>query len=546
MSIVNGSLQIAGGNNAWHTTYAAEVPLARQIVINTQTGQYKIGDGSTALSGLTYYGGAGGGTWGSITGTLSNQTDLQNALNAKQNTITTGTTAQYFRGDLSLATFPTNVSSFSNDAGYLTSSAIGVTVQGYSANTTLLGNTTTGSGSIVLATSPTLITPSISGFTTFSSTGTPLSGEPNYFVSTITAPTGNQYNIRSTYTVNSSANNSSYRIGGILGETYIHASNSGQLGFAVGTYGYIQNYGSGTITRAIGSYNIVANRSTGTIANAYGGYFKTQNETTGTLTFNAGVYIDTPSNAGTITTNNGVYIEAQSGVGSTNYALYSAGASDSSYFAGLLTVNTSLTSTTVTNTPFLVGTTTSGITYKATTGNPTLTDTAHLFVGGNNGATEIIRFLNNGNIRIPNARVIQGLDSAGTYRDLFTWSGGDNILITGRPGTTDIDINPTSGGIGLIVKSTGDAGLGASTPSAKWHIVKTTEQLRVGYNTSNYYSTTVGSTGTVTFNAVGSGAKFVFSDNIELTQTVTTESLTSDTSVTIVINGVTYKLLAKA
>ena len=28
-------------------------------------------------------GGVGGGTWGSITGTLSNQTDLQNALNLK-------------------------------------------------------------------------------------------------------------------------------------------------------------------------------------------------------------------------------------------------------------------------------------------------------------------------------------------------------------------------------------------------------------------------------------------------------------------------------
>jgi len=49
---------------------------------------------------------------------------------------------------------------------YLTSSAIGVSVQGYSASTTLLGNTTTGSGSsIVLGTSPTfttnLTTPSI-------------------------------------------------------------------------------------------------------------------------------------------------------------------------------------------------------------------------------------------------------------------------------------------------------------------------------------------------------------------------------------------------
>jgi hypothetical protein len=44
--------------------------------------------------------------------------------NAKQNAITTGTTSQYLRGDLSLATFPTNVSSFSNDAGYVTASSV--------------------------------------------------------------------------------------------------------------------------------------------------------------------------------------------------------------------------------------------------------------------------------------------------------------------------------------------------------------------------------------------------------------------------------------
>jgi len=79
-------------------------------------------------------GGGGGGTWGSITGTLSDQTDLQSALNAKQDTITTGTTAQYFRGDLSLATFPTLVSSFTNDAGYITSSAL----SGYVPNTRTL------------------------------------------------------------------------------------------------------------------------------------------------------------------------------------------------------------------------------------------------------------------------------------------------------------------------------------------------------------------------------------------------------------------------
>lgn len=53
--------------------------------------------------------GGGGGTWGSITGTLSNQTDLNTALSNKQNTIATGTITQYFRGDLSLSTFTTDV-----------------------------------------------------------------------------------------------------------------------------------------------------------------------------------------------------------------------------------------------------------------------------------------------------------------------------------------------------------------------------------------------------------------------------------------------------
>ena len=92
----------------------------------------------------------------------------------------------------------------------------------------------------------------------------------------------------------------------------------------------------------------------------------------------------------------------------------------------------------------------------------------------------------------------------------------------------------------------GNVGINNTSPSAKLHVLSTTEQLRVGYDISNYYSTTIGATGIVTFNAVGSVPKFVFSDNIELTQTVTTEVVTSDTTVTIVVNGTTYKLLAKA
>lgn len=45
-------------------------------------------------------GGGGGGTWGSITGTLSKQTDLNNALNGKEPTITgTSKSTDYYGGD---------------------------------------------------------------------------------------------------------------------------------------------------------------------------------------------------------------------------------------------------------------------------------------------------------------------------------------------------------------------------------------------------------------------------------------------------------------
>lgn len=56
----------------------------------TATAQFYI---CTSTNVWTLQGSSGGGTWGSITGTLSNQTDLQDALNLKANLITIGTTS---------------------------------------------------------------------------------------------------------------------------------------------------------------------------------------------------------------------------------------------------------------------------------------------------------------------------------------------------------------------------------------------------------------------------------------------------------------------
>jgi hypothetical protein len=52
--------------------------------------------------------------WGGITGTLSTQTDLQSALDAKEPTISAGTTGQYYRGDKSFQTLDKTAVGLSN------------------------------------------------------------------------------------------------------------------------------------------------------------------------------------------------------------------------------------------------------------------------------------------------------------------------------------------------------------------------------------------------------------------------------------------------
>jgi hypothetical protein len=96
-----------------------------------------------------------------------------------------------------------------------------------------------------------------------------------------------------------------------------------------------------------------------------------------------------------------------------------------------------------------------------------------------------------------------------------------------------------------VAYTSGNFSIGVTTtPSAALQVQKTTEQMRVGYDTSNYYKTTVGSTGIITLDAVGSGALFDFQDNVKAPKVLTPEIKTDTTTATdLTVNCGTDKTL---
>ena len=67
----------------------------------------------------------------------------------------------------------------------------------------------------------------------------------------------------------------------------------------------------------------------------------------------------------------------------------------------------------------------------------------------------------------------------------------------------------------LFVDATSNrVGIGTASPSAVAHVIGTTEQLRLGYDTSNYMSVTTGSAGSTTFALTGTSPFFTFNQNV--------------------------------
>jgi hypothetical protein len=94
-----------------------------------------------------------------------------------------------------------------------------------------------------------------------------------------------------------------------------------------------------------------------------------------------------------------------------------------------------------------------------------------------------------------------------------------------------LDVSTGSPSEKMRLNSAGKLGIGTGTTiSAFAHIIGTAEQLRVGYDVSNYYTTTVSSAGAITFDAVGASAGFTFSDAVTLSSTSTATGLLTATA----------------
>jgi len=94
--------------------------------------------------------------------------------------------------------------------------------------------------------------------------------------------------------------------------------------------------------------------------------------------------------------------------------------------------------------------------------------------------------------------VQQGASIQGIARGTFSASNGPaDLLFFTVPASS---VTPTER---VRILSSGNVGINVSAPTARLHVISTTEQLRLGYDASNYISATVGSANAVTLaNAV--------------------------------------------
>lgn len=140
----------------------------------------------------------------------------------------------------------------------------------------------------------------------------------------------------------------------------------------------------------------------------------------------------------------------------------------------------------------------------------------------------------------------------GVERFRYNPSQGSASLFSFSPASTTANVASTEINIFRVNAATTSISTGALATQRFTYLRSQTLAFTGASTATNVFglfveAATAGANATITNNySLGTDGKAKFGGNIELTQTVTTEALTSNTSVTIVINGVTYKLLAKA
>lgn len=398
---------------------------------------------------LTIQSTASGAAWGGITGTLSNQTDLQTALDAKEANLTFST-------------------GLTRTANTITNNLL----TGISGGQTAIGGTASGNSLILQSTS-------------HATKGSIRLGNTYY----------NEVNQR--LGINNSTPYASLVVTGTSAATC-------RLGFA-----YSNTYGQTYFTADFSSGSQNSNILTGYI-NQIGGTGTQWIQVLGNQTV---AFSNTVSTTARFTTGLGSISSCAVSPGTdSNTGTYYPGADQMTHVCG---------------------------------GNANITMTATSNAYGGVGVTSHAWNVSNfGLLSLSAGQLKAGSD--GTAADpFFSWSSATGLGMYRVSG--NILGFATAGTLRFIVDGTGQIGIGTgTTASAKHHVRATTEQQRLDYDSTHYFSTTVASTGSTTFALTGTTPVFIFGNEIQLTQTVTTESLTSDTSVTMVINGTTYKLLAKA
>lgn len=133
-----------------------------------------------------------------------------------------------------------------------------------------------------------------------------------------------------------------------------------------------------------------------------------------------------------------------------------------------------------------IGTTTPVSKLHISTGVDTDSGVVEMVIGGSNGA---------------NARTGRIIKDTTTAYTMIIRSG--DYAGTGLGSDLRFQTNNGDGDRMVIKGNTGDVGIGATTVSAKLHTIATTEQLRLGYDSSNYASFTVSSAALLTIAPTG-------------------------------------------